>query len=298
MSRVRPCAKVSHRTDQRAIGAVVARFVHTEEVTGSNPVSPTERAAARMAVVARLCRSHRRGHWFEPSIAHPRSRGGRDRSRSAASAVMTHSRRSRWLGPRARCREELSAVEAVRAHRLCPVRHRDVGERFGANLFAARDELGTSAPGSLLHRRVRRWYPRSTTAIAVRAHHGATTGQLDRSPAGSSGKLPARGFPGMPATCRTARSCGASHHWSPRGAELDASLEHAACSQPWLRRWCAPHCRGRHETQQLSAPSERRRLRRTQARAGVRMPQRYSTPTHRLHTGTPALGPGDWTAAS
>jgi hypothetical protein len=25
-----------------AIGAVVARFVHTEEVTGSNPVSPTE----------------------------------------------------------------------------------------------------------------------------------------------------------------------------------------------------------------------------------------------------------------
>jgi hypothetical protein len=26
----------------RAIGAVVARFVHTEEVTGSNPVSPTQ----------------------------------------------------------------------------------------------------------------------------------------------------------------------------------------------------------------------------------------------------------------
>jgi hypothetical protein len=26
----------------RAIGAVVARFVHTEEVTGSNPVSPTD----------------------------------------------------------------------------------------------------------------------------------------------------------------------------------------------------------------------------------------------------------------
>ena len=26
-----------------AIGAVVARFVHTEEVTGSNPVSPTEK---------------------------------------------------------------------------------------------------------------------------------------------------------------------------------------------------------------------------------------------------------------
>ncbi len=28
----------------RAIGAVVARFVHTEEVTGSNPVSPTKQA--------------------------------------------------------------------------------------------------------------------------------------------------------------------------------------------------------------------------------------------------------------
>jgi hypothetical protein len=27
---------------KRAIGAVVARFVHTEEVTGSNPVSPTK----------------------------------------------------------------------------------------------------------------------------------------------------------------------------------------------------------------------------------------------------------------
>jgi hypothetical protein len=29
-------------TPERAIGAVVARFVHTEEVTGSNPVSPTK----------------------------------------------------------------------------------------------------------------------------------------------------------------------------------------------------------------------------------------------------------------
>jgi hypothetical protein len=31
----------SLKRDARAIGAVVARFVHTEEVTGSNPVSPT-----------------------------------------------------------------------------------------------------------------------------------------------------------------------------------------------------------------------------------------------------------------
>lgn len=35
------CASLSELTASRAIGAVVARFVHTEEVTGSNPVSPT-----------------------------------------------------------------------------------------------------------------------------------------------------------------------------------------------------------------------------------------------------------------
>lgn len=34
----------------RAIGAVVARFVHTEEVTGSNPVSPTRSAPVRGVV--------------------------------------------------------------------------------------------------------------------------------------------------------------------------------------------------------------------------------------------------------
>src|SRR5512141_3507344 len=33
----------------RAIGAVVARFLDTEEVTGSNPVSPTSKTAARQA---------------------------------------------------------------------------------------------------------------------------------------------------------------------------------------------------------------------------------------------------------
>src|SRR3954449_1228380 len=35
--------KSTPATQLRAIGAVVARFVHTEEVTGSNPVSPTRR---------------------------------------------------------------------------------------------------------------------------------------------------------------------------------------------------------------------------------------------------------------
>src|SRR5689334_13487024 len=68
-----------------AIGAVVARFVHTEEVTGSNPVSPTQTGSpVRDRVVARLCRSHRRGHWFEPSIAHPNRQSRAGRSGSAA----------------------------------------------------------------------------------------------------------------------------------------------------------------------------------------------------------------------
>jgi hypothetical protein len=34
----------------RAIGAVVARFVHTEEATGSNPVSPTTEPLGRSKI--------------------------------------------------------------------------------------------------------------------------------------------------------------------------------------------------------------------------------------------------------
>ena len=33
--------RLGYRWRSRAYGAVVARFVHTEEVTGSNPVTPT-----------------------------------------------------------------------------------------------------------------------------------------------------------------------------------------------------------------------------------------------------------------
>src|SRR5688572_31330003 len=36
-----PCTRVQIPSPPRAIGAVVARFLDTEEVTGSNPVSPT-----------------------------------------------------------------------------------------------------------------------------------------------------------------------------------------------------------------------------------------------------------------
>ena len=39
---VRPPQGPDEPSSIGAIGAVVARFVHTEEVTGSNPVSPTE----------------------------------------------------------------------------------------------------------------------------------------------------------------------------------------------------------------------------------------------------------------
>src|SRR5690625_2207790 len=43
----------------RAIGAVVARFLHTEEVTGSNPVSPTTGSPdPRCADVAQLVEHH------------------------------------------------------------------------------------------------------------------------------------------------------------------------------------------------------------------------------------------------
>ena len=47
-----PCAKSGPQSESApalsgAIGAVVARFVHTEEVTGSNPVSPTSITAGQ-----------------------------------------------------------------------------------------------------------------------------------------------------------------------------------------------------------------------------------------------------------
>ena len=97
-----PCARVSphrvrySRRSARAIGAVVARFVHTEEVTGSNPVSPTSVAA--LPVVARLCRLHRRGHWFEPSIAHQFERGRRP-WRSVVARLCRLHRRGHWFEP-------------------------------------------------------------------------------------------------------------------------------------------------------------------------------------------------------
>jgi hypothetical protein len=42
-----PTSKEFHQHSSRAIGAVVARFLDTEEVTGSNPVSPTENPQER-----------------------------------------------------------------------------------------------------------------------------------------------------------------------------------------------------------------------------------------------------------
>lgn len=62
-----------------AAGAEGARFPDTEEVAGSIPASPTTRSPEQFgllfiraisAAVSAL-RSHRRGHWFDSSIAHP-----------------------------------------------------------------------------------------------------------------------------------------------------------------------------------------------------------------------------------
>ncbi len=47
----------------RAIGAVVARFVHTEEVTGSNPVSPTRKALMPQGFLGNHCPV---GHYSGP----------------------------------------------------------------------------------------------------------------------------------------------------------------------------------------------------------------------------------------
>src|SRR3712207_7031791 len=44
------------RSSPRAIGAVVARFLDTEEVTGSNPVSPTKKPQVRGAFHNRTAR--------------------------------------------------------------------------------------------------------------------------------------------------------------------------------------------------------------------------------------------------
>ena len=51
---VRTPRTIGYRESSRAIGAVVARFVHTEEVTGSNPVSPTAENGSDK--VKRTCR--------------------------------------------------------------------------------------------------------------------------------------------------------------------------------------------------------------------------------------------------
>ena len=58
----------------RAIGAVVARFVHTEEVTGSNPVSPTRTRRG----------PDQRRRWSGPSSSGAASRRRRRRSTPAA----------------------------------------------------------------------------------------------------------------------------------------------------------------------------------------------------------------------
>jgi hypothetical protein len=57
----------------RAIGAVVARFLHTEEVTGSNPVSPTEqflRESAPIRLSPDSANAVLSRHWFRVDSDH------------------------------------------------------------------------------------------------------------------------------------------------------------------------------------------------------------------------------------
>ena len=49
-----PCTRVQIPSPPRAIGAAVARFPDTEEVTGSNPVSPTTKRPSQNAISKRL----------------------------------------------------------------------------------------------------------------------------------------------------------------------------------------------------------------------------------------------------
>src|SRR5699024_2385948 len=77
-----------------AIGAAVARFLHTEEVTGSIPVSRT--GTTRFGCNNRIERAwrsgsalpwHGRGHWCDPSIADRRSPGSSTRGFVHSSAA-------------------------------------------------------------------------------------------------------------------------------------------------------------------------------------------------------------------
>src|SRR5690349_19200002 len=89
---------------QGAIGAVVARFVHTEEVTGSNPVSPTPIKPLSLGITRDkrrstdppnplLCRS--RGVWngMRDADGQPRLRILAVRTRSTCNVVSSGSPR-------------------------------------------------------------------------------------------------------------------------------------------------------------------------------------------------------------
>ena len=111
------------------IGAVVARFVHTEEVTGSNPVSrtkeppfqgtgvllcPPRRTLHKGSETPPTARSPRRGN-ANPDTAPPRTRYPRDITRTRN----LHRLRTNVL-PQARGR----TARALHYHRHRPARHR------------------------------------------------------------------------------------------------------------------------------------------------------------------------------
>jgi hypothetical protein len=76
----------------RAIGSVVERLVHTEEVTGSNPVSPTHITAGQTLFTASLAS-------VVPDTCQTESSGSRHRSYSAAHAGRPDVHDARQPGP-------------------------------------------------------------------------------------------------------------------------------------------------------------------------------------------------------
>ncbi len=94
-----PCG-FGYRWGPRAIGAVVARFVHTEEVTGSNPVSPTAILPSHSPIAPRNRVLVGNCTFAELSVCHAASRrhgiSSRKRVTSFNLTRWAATRRARW----------------------------------------------------------------------------------------------------------------------------------------------------------------------------------------------------------
>jgi hypothetical protein len=150
------------RTTPGAIGAVVARFVHTEEVTGSNPVSPTHfpRPQASFSVRDRRFPS--------PLIGGATSR----RSLRAARLPCRRARTSTVTNPRAETRvAAVLHVGAVPDIRCPPAPHAPLRRRVRQAPEAPirlRPEISQSADPRATSRRTHCRLPAADIATAMR----------------------------------------------------------------------------------------------------------------------------------